>query len=129
MFDLGTSFAASVARDPHALAIVDGEIRLTYSEWLAKISSVVASFDALGLKAGDRLVTILQNRWEAATLHWASQFAGIVITPINWRAKPDEIAFVVENAQGKAIVFEAVEPVSEERARSGAPRGSEPWTR
>lgn len=108
MFDLGTSFAASVARDPHALAIVDGEIKLTYSEWLAKISSVVASFDALGLKAGDRLVTILQNRWEAATLHWASQFAGIVITPINWRAKPDEIAFVVENAQAKAIAFEAV---------------------
>ena len=43
-------------------------------------------FDELGLKPGDHLVTVLQNRWEAATLHWACQFAGIIITPVNWRA-------------------------------------------
>src|SRR5262245_44571511 len=31
MLDLGTSFLASVARDPEALAIVDGDVRLSYS--------------------------------------------------------------------------------------------------
>ena len=31
MLDLGTSFIASVARDPNALAIVDGDVRLTYA--------------------------------------------------------------------------------------------------
>ena len=41
---------------------------------------VVAGFAGLRLAAGDRLVTVLQNRWEAATLHWACQFAGVVIT-------------------------------------------------
>jgi len=30
MLDLGTSFLASVARDPEALALVDGDLRLTY---------------------------------------------------------------------------------------------------
>src|SRR5262245_24849989 len=75
MLDLGTSFLASVARDPEALAIVDGDVRLSYSAWYGKISGLVASLDALGLKAGDRLVTVLQNRWEAATIHWACQFA------------------------------------------------------
>ena len=52
MFDLGTSFLASVARDPNALAIVDGTLRLTYKEWYGRISSVVAGFDALGLRSG-----------------------------------------------------------------------------
>ena len=33
MLDLGTSFLASVARDPDALAIVDGDLRLTYRAW------------------------------------------------------------------------------------------------
>ena len=33
MLDLGTSFLASVARDPEALAIVDGDMRLTYGDW------------------------------------------------------------------------------------------------
>jgi 2-furoate---CoA ligase len=31
VLDLGTSFLASIARDEEALAIVDGEVRLTYS--------------------------------------------------------------------------------------------------
>ena len=42
MLDLGTSFLASVARDPDALAIVDGELRLTYDAWYRKISALVA---------------------------------------------------------------------------------------
>ncbi|MFG1223682.1 AMP-binding protein [Xanthobacter wiegelii] len=108
MLDLGTSFLASVARDPGAIAIVDGDLRLTYRDWLAKIGAVVAAFDRLGLKPGDHLVSVLQNRFEAATLHWACQFAGIVITPINWRSKADEIDFALENAEAKALVFEAV---------------------
>jgi 2-furoate---CoA ligase len=106
MLDLGTSFVASVSRDAKALAIVDGGVRLTYEAWYRTISAVVAGFDALGLKAGDHLVTVLQNRWEAATLHWACQFAGIIITPINWRAKDDEIDYAIENSGARAIVFE-----------------------
>ena len=43
MLDLGTSFIASVERDPNALAIVDGAMRLTYAEWYRRISSVVAA--------------------------------------------------------------------------------------
>jgi 2-furoate---CoA ligase len=116
MLDLGSSFLASVARDPNAIAIVDGDLRLTYSAWLPKISSVVAAFDDAGLKPGDHLVTLLQNRWEAATLHWACQFAGIIITPLNWRAKPDELAFVLDNAEARAIAYE---PVSAEAAATG----------
>jgi 2-furoate---CoA ligase len=121
MLDLGTSFVASVARDPRALAIVDGDLRLTYAEWFRKISSIVAAFDAFGLRAGDHIVTILQNRWEAATLHWACQFAGLVITPLNWRAKADEIDYYLEDCNAGALFYEAIsgEAVREsERARS-----------
>jgi 2-furoate---CoA ligase len=108
MLDLATSFVASVARDPKALAVVDGDVRLSYEAWYRTISAVVAGFDELGLKPGDHLVAALQNRWEAATIHWACQFAGIVITPINWRAKADEIDYAVENSGAKAIVFENI---------------------
>jgi 2-furoate---CoA ligase len=106
MFDLGTSFIASVARDPEAIAIVDGDLRLSYRAWYDKISRLVAAFDRVGLAPGDHLVTLLQNRWEAATLHWACQLSGVVITPINWRAKSDELDFCLENSQARALVFE-----------------------
>jgi 2-furoate---CoA ligase len=107
MLDLGTSFLASVARDPAALAIVDGEVRFSYREWYRTISALVTGFDELKLAPGDHLVTALQNRWQAATIHWACQFAGIIITPINWRASAEEIDFCLEDAEAAAIVYEA----------------------
>jgi 2-furoate---CoA ligase len=106
VLDLGTSFVASVARDPVALAIVDGPQRLSYREWYGKISAIVAAFDDMGLKPGDHLVTVLQNNWQAATIHWACQFAGVIVTPVNWRAKHDEIDFFLENAEARAIAYQ-----------------------
>ena len=108
MLDLGTSFLASASRDPDAVAVVDGDVRLGYRAWLGRIAALVASLDGLGLLPGDRVVTALQNRWEAATLHWACQFAGVVLTPVNWRAKADEIDFCLEDAEARAVVFEEV---------------------
>ena len=101
MLDLGTSFIASVARDPLALAVVDDGVRLTYAQWYRRISSVVTALDRIGLKAGDHIVTVLQNCEAAATLHWACQLAGIVITPVNWRAKDDELDFCIENSEAR----------------------------
>ena len=120
MLDLGTSFLASVARDPDALAIVDGELRLTYDGWYRKISALVAGFDDLGLHPGDHLVTLLQNRWEAATIHWACQFAGVIITPLNWRSSASELDFCLDNSEAKAIVYEEV---SAEAVRSSSRAG------
>ena len=47
--DLGDKLSASVERDPNALAIVDGPVRLTYAQWSRKISALIAGFHGLGL--------------------------------------------------------------------------------
>jgi 2-furoate---CoA ligase len=117
MLDLGRSFVASVARDPDALAIVDDGIRLTYADWYRRISSVVASFDRLGLKAGDHIVTVLQNCEAAATLHWACQLAGLVITPVNWRAKDDELDFCIENSEARAVIYQEISAAAVGKSR------------
>ena len=124
MLDLGTSFVASVARDPDALAIVDEGMRLTYAQWYRRISALVASLDRIGLRSGDHLVTVLQNCEAAATLHWACQLAGIVITPINWRAKADELDFCIEDSDGRAVVYQDVSApaVVESRHAQALPR-------
>src|SRR6202140_1037041 len=124
MLDLGTSFVASVARDPNAVAIVDDGIHLTYAQWYARISSLVAAFDRIGLRSGDHLVTVLQNCEAAATLHWACQLAGIVITPVNWRAKADELDFCIENSESCAVVYQDASAQAAEKSRraSSLPR-------
>jgi 2-furoate---CoA ligase len=108
MLDLGTSWIASVARDPAAIAMVDGDLRLSYLAWHRRITSVVAGFDAIGLEPGDHVLTLLQNRWQAATIHWACQLAGLVLVPLNWRATSEDLAFCIADCAPKALIYEAV---------------------
>src|ERR1700761_9063885 len=123
MFDLGSGFLASVARDPERIAVVDGTQRLSYRAWYAAISAVVEGLDALGLRPGDHVLTALQNRWEAATLHWACQFAGLIMTPMNWRATADDIDYVARDAEARLVVCDAssVEAVAASAACTALP--------
>jgi len=106
MLDLGRTFLQAVERCPRHLAIVDGSLRYTYEEWSKIIGALEHDLLQQGLKKGDRVLSILQNRFEAATLHWACQLAGITIVPINWRAKADEIDFYLTNSQSKFVFYE-----------------------
>jgi 2-furoate---CoA ligase len=108
MLDLGRTFLQSVERRPGRLAVVDGDVRLTYAQWFDRIRGAAAGLSACGLGRGDHLVVVMQNRWEMATLHWACQFLGLVVTPINWRAKDDEVGYVVDDAGARAIAYEPV---------------------
>jgi 2-furoate---CoA ligase len=133
MLDLGRTFLQSVERNPDAIAVVDGPLRLTYAQWHARILSVAGGLKAQGLGHGDHLLVVLQNRWEMATLHWACQFLGVVVTPLNWRAKPEEVDYCLLDSGARALVFEATsaEAVAESveadkvlRIGVGAPAGA-----
>ena len=117
MLDLGRTFLQSVERRPQRLAIVDGDVRLSYAQWFERIGGVAGALAELGLQPGDHLALVLQNRWEMATLHWACQFLGVIVTPLNWRAKADELEYCVADANARAVVFE---PVSAEAVMGAA---------
>ena len=112
MLDLGRTFLQSAERSPQAIALVDGDTRLSYADWALRIGAAQRGLQTLGLGRGDHLLSILQNRVEAATLHWACQFAGIVMTPLNWRAKPEEIDHVLVDSGARVVVFEPVSAVA-----------------
>jgi 2-furoate---CoA ligase len=108
MLDLGRTFLQSVERNPGACALVDGALRLTYADWIGHIGGAVRAMDEAGIRRGDHLLVVLQNRWQMATLHWACQFAGVIVTPLNWRAKAEEIDYCLKDSLAKAVVYEAV---------------------
>ena len=108
MLDLGRTLLYVVEREPTATAVIDGDTSLAYADWLDRVLRAVAGLDAIGLRRGDHLATILRNRLEAAILHWACQLAGVVITPVNWRATPAELDYVLGDAGARAVCFEPV---------------------
>ncbi|WP_312920345.1 AMP-binding protein [Stutzerimonas nitrititolerans] len=106
MFDLGRSFLAAVERRPEAVAISDGALKKTYEDWFADIQRAAHGLERLGLGKGDHLVAVMQNRWQMATLHWACQFSGIVMTPLNWRCTADDLNWCLADADARALVHD-----------------------
>jgi 2-furoate---CoA ligase len=108
MFDRGRSYIANVERSPNALAIVEGDRHLNYAEWYAEICWIIDGLAALGLHKGDHLAVVPQNRLAMESLHWACQLAGIVIVPLNWGAKVEELDYCLIDAEARGFVFEQI---------------------
>ncbi|NNF80510.1 MAG: AMP-binding protein [Rhizobiales bacterium] len=108
MFDVGRTLLAAAARDEDALAIVDGARRMTYGALRDEACRVAQGLDDLGLSKGDRLLIIMQNRWEMVVTYFAAQLVGVVATPINWRAEACEVEYFLKDSGAKAVLYEPV---------------------
>ena len=106
MTDLGRVLIAAAERTPRSLAVVDGEKRFDYAAWLDTVARVAAGLGGLGLRPGDRLAVVMQNRWEMAALHWACQLAGVVVVPLNWRSNADELDYFLSDSGAAALAFD-----------------------
>ncbi|ETF02975.1 4-chlorobenzoate--CoA ligase [Advenella kashmirensis W13003] len=106
MLDLGSTFIQSVERNPNAPALVADEKRLTYAQWFDIIKTVAGGLEERGIGHGDHLLIVMQNRWEMATVHWACQMLGVIVTPLNWRSKPDEIDYCLADSNAKIIMYD-----------------------
>ena len=106
MIDLGMTLFAASERYPDREAILEDGVSWTYRRWFECVSQVAGGLVGVGLKPGDHLVTVLKNHWQTAALHWACQLIGVISTPINWRAKSEEIEFVLRDSDAKAVAYE-----------------------
>lgn len=108
----------SAKRAPHATALISEDRRFTYGALMHEAMLVGEALRRMGLAHGDTFLTVLQNHFGAAVLHWAAQLYGFTICPINWRTTATELAYFVQDGGAKAIFYdaasqEAVEEYSE----------------
>ena len=104
--DLGTAFATSVLRRPHQEAIVDGDRRRSYAQWYREIRAAAGGLQEMGLGRGERLLVVMRNGYEMATLYWACHLLGLVFTPVSWRVAAAEIRFCLEDAEAAALAYD-----------------------
>jgi 2-furoate---CoA ligase len=117
MFDLGTSFLASVSRDPNAVAVVDGNIRLSYRDWYAKTAFTPVALLKLIPLAEAAVVTAGHQR---AALRQATQGATALTTSSSVVTGMINTRFRASSAAGPAAGFAA--PVAATAAAVGAAR-------
>jgi HIP---CoA ligase len=95
---------SAAARWPTAEALVDGEVRLTFSELHREAERVARAAMAAGLRKGDRAAIWAPNIWEWAVTVLGLHGAGVVVIPLNTRYKGDEAAYVL-NQSGARMLF------------------------
>src|ERR1700744_2805816 len=61
-------------------------------------------FRALGLKAGDHIAFLLENRLAFMEICWAAQRAGLYYTAISRYLTQDEIAYIVKDCGAKLVI-------------------------
>jgi acyl-CoA synthetase (AMP-forming)/AMP-acid ligase II len=98
----------TVARNPGAEALIDGDVRLTYAEFDRAVDSVAAGLIAKGFNPGDRAALLLGNRLEFAFAVLGVIRAGGVVVPLNTREQMPEIQFNIDNSGASVLIFESV---------------------
>jgi len=61
-------------------------------------------FRSLGLKAGDHVAFMLENRPEFLPLCWAAHRAGLYYTAISYRLQEEEVAYIIDDCQAKVFI-------------------------
>ncbi|MGD9526504.1 (2,3-dihydroxybenzoyl)adenylate synthase [Pseudonocardia sp.] len=100
---LGTLLRETADRAPDAVALVDGDVRLTHAELAARADAAASRLAELAIVAGDRIVVQLPNGWEFVVLLQACLRAGIVpvmALPAHRRA---ELEYLAGHAEAVAI--------------------------
>ena len=85
--------AATAKRDPDHLAVVDGDVRLTYGE----LRDAARRFGA-GIGQGDRVAIWAPNSWKWIVAVFGLWEAGATLVPINTRFKGAEAADILRRS-------------------------------
>ncbi|MBP7814774.1 MAG: AMP-binding protein [Phenylobacterium sp.] len=102
--DSGMCMAVWADLKPDKTAVTESSGRSrTFGELNANANRLVRLMRAHGLQAGDSVAIVCSNRVEFPEVLFATLRGGFRMTPVNWHLKPDEIAYVVDNCEAKAV--------------------------
>ncbi|HEX4832173.1 MAG TPA: long-chain-fatty-acid--CoA ligase [Trebonia sp.] len=87
----------------HRLAVVDGDLRLTYEQFFDRCDRWSAALQGLGVEPGDRVATIAPNTHAQLAAFYAVPQAGGVLVPLNFRLTADDFVYMV-NHSGSTVL-------------------------
>ena len=102
----GMEISAVAAAQPGRIALWSDQGTMSFAELNAQANRLVRRMRAAGLAAGDAVALVCGNRSEFAVVRFATHRAGLRLTPINWHLAPEDIRYIVENAEAKALFLD-----------------------
>jgi acyl-CoA synthetase (AMP-forming)/AMP-acid ligase II len=89
---------------PDRLAMVFEDRRITYEELQNRVNRLANALADLGVEAGDRVAMLQVNCNEHVEGYFATAKLDAVYVPLNFRARNDELAFMVNDSGAKVVI-------------------------
>src|ERR1700722_10790658 len=80
---------------------------LTYGDLERRSVQLAHVLHDAGLRPGDVVALLTENHLRALEVYWAALRSGLYITAVNYRLKPDEVAYIVNDSGAAALVVSA----------------------
>jgi len=103
------------------VAVIDGELRLSYAQLADRCARVVSALAAAGVGAGDRVAALCANSHVMLELHQAVPARSAVLVPVNIRLSREEMSYILEHSGASLLV--ATHEFADTARRLGAKAG------
>ena len=109
--------------DAHAdrIAIHGQNAVLSFGEFASRVQYLAGALESLGLKKGDRLSLLSQNRADYLTYHFATSMLGVVLHVMNTRHVVREWAWAVDDARSSGLIVDEPHAAAAEALRRACP--------
>ncbi len=104
--DIGYFLDIARHRHPDKTALVSLGRRYTYGQLHERVHRLMAVLAGFGVRKGDRVATLMWNRSEMVEAYLATVKLGAMFTPLNYRLKSQDIAYLLAHAEPMAILTE-----------------------
>ena len=91
---------------PGKTAIVDGDRRLTYREFQARVNQLSHALIERGIEPGDRVCILSPNSHFFMESFYATSQIGAVLVPLNYRLLPEDHEYIINHAGVKAVLVD-----------------------
>ena len=98
-------FCQSARRQPDKIALSDRGRKYSYQQTLERVQRLAAALSESGVRYGDRIAVLLENRIEYIEIHLAAASLGAIVACQNWRLSDSELHHCVQLVAPGLLIY------------------------
>ena len=108
---------------PDRVGVVDEDRRFTYGQFHERCLRLAGALRAQGVAPGERVAVLAANTHVLLAAHYAVPFAGAVLVALNTRITASDVAYILEHASVRVLIYDDAHAATALAACNEARRG------
>ena len=82
--------------------------RYNYREFASRTKKLAVALKQLSVREGDRVATLCWNHYQHLECYYAIPCIGAVVHPLNLRFSPDDLSYIINEAEDKILIVDQI---------------------